>query len=720
MTENSRRTRARAFLTALGITTCLASTAAFAKLETWKQESAAAFLRAKREGVVVSDNGRVRLGQALVTTPRLDAARVWDLVRTTQGTTYAATGDAGKVFRTDGKKGAEWSLAYDGADTQAFSLAALADGRVFVGTGPSGQVVEVTDPAHPASRPDKGVQYIWDLAADAKGNLYAATGPTGQLWKRSPAGAWSLLLDSKHAHLLCVAVAPDGSVYAGSDGEGLVYRVRPDGKTSIVYDAPQSEVRTLLFAPDGALYAGTAAEASGSGSSGRNANLFTSDASPFEPPGFNPPGATRTQDRQRRPDAPGGVDAPSRPNTPAGGSATPRPASPGENAVYRLDADGVAREMFRARALIFALAWHDDRLLIGTGPEGQIYEVRELGRESAPIARLDNGQVLAMISEPGGGLLIGTGDPGTVVRLATGHIAKGSLLSDVHDTKLSSRFGALSWRADQPKGTSIAFQVRSGNVGEPDETWSAWSPVLNDPDSSKSQIPPGRFVQYRATLETSAAASTPELRAVFLRYQTANLPPEITRLDVPDVSTADGATRMTRLNVRWDVNDPNEDELSYTLHIRKEGWPDWIRLGENSLTEKSYAWDTSAVPSGLYRIRVTATDRPSNGPDDALTRDRESEPFIVDHDDPLVTVEPRSRGAVVSLKDRLTRITKADYAIDGGEWVPVFPDDGLFDTPRETITIALPDLKPGAHVLVLRATDAAGNVGTGDALIDGR
>ena len=52
--------------------------------------------------------------------------------------------------------------------------------------------------------------------------------------------------------------------------------------------------------------------------------------------------------------------------------------------------------------------------------------------------------------------------------------------------------------------------------------------------------------------------------------------------------------------------------------------------------------------------------------------------------------------------------------------MPVFPDDGLFDTPAETITIRLGDLKPGTHVLMVRGTDAAGNVGTGDALIEVR
>ncbi len=74
--------------------------------------------------------------------------------------------------------------------------------------------------------------------------------------------------------------------------------------------------------------------------------------------------------------------------------------------------------------------------------------------------------------------------------------------------------------------------------------------------------------------------------------------------------------------------------------------------------------------------RPTARTRPSS-------RDRESVTFIVDHDPPAVKVTPLKSGAAIVLKDELTRLVKADYALDGGHWVPIFPDDGLFDTPRE-------------------------------------
>ena len=202
-----------------------------------------------------------------------------------------------------------------------------------------------------------------------------------------------------------------------------------------------------------------------------------------------------------------------------------------------------------------------------------------------------------------------------------------------------------------------------------------------------------------------------------LSYRSTNLPPEINKLETPDVSTADGTSRQTKLNIRWEVSDPNADDLNYTVQVRKEGWPAWIDLTKTPITEKSYAWDSTAFPSGRYQVRLVAGDRPSNSPDEALEREKESAAFIVDHDPPQVDLATGDRKATATLTDAFTRLVKAEYAVDGGAWTSAFPDDGLFDTPREQLTIALPDLKAGTHLLMVRAVDAAGNVGSGDALI---
>ena len=707
--------------------TAIASLAAFlvaagavdlhAKLETWRQESASAFAKHRRERVVVSDQGRVRLGRALTPTAPIAADRVWDLARSADGTVYAATGDAGRVFRlraVDGKP-STWDEVVK-ADGQALSLVATPQGKVFAGTGPSGKLVELTDPQRPGSRPGDDVLYIWDLAADPQGNVFAATGPNGQLWKRNVEGAWTLLYDARSSHLLSVAVGPDGSIYAGSDGEGLIYKVAPDGKASVLYDAPQPEIRTLRVGPDGVLYAGTAAEAGGGPSRGFNL-LSRADAQRSDDANNADDVRTRRVSVMQAPAAEGKVDA-SKPEGGDAGTAAPRPAAPGENAVYRIDGEGIVREVFRAKALIFALAHIGDRLLIGTGPDGVLYEVREGDSESSPLAKLDNGQILSLLADADGSLLLGAGDPGAVDRLSGDVASDGELTSDVFDAKLPSRFGALNWQGETPEGTSIGLQVRTGNVGEPDATWSDWSPVQSDPKTAQAQAPPGRFVQYRALLATADPKRSPELRSVAISYRSTNLPPEIAKLETPDVSEADGAAKQGKLTIRWEVSDPNADELNYSIQVRKEGWPEWIGLTESPITEKTYTWDASAFPSGRYQVRLTADDRPSNSPEDALTRSRESAAFLVDHEAPKVTIVPEGRKASVSLTDDLTRLVKAEYAVDGGAWSSLFPADGLFDATSETVELKLPDLKPGVHLLVIRATDAAGNVGSGDALLN--
>ena len=81
-----------------------------------------------------------------------------------------------------------------------------------------------------------------------------------------------------------------------------------------------------------------------------------------------------------------------------------------------------------------------------------------------------------------------------------------------------------------------------------------------------------------------------------------------------------------------------------------------------------------------------------------------------------VTVTPREKKALSSLSDNLTRLVKAAYALDGGQWCPSSPTTAS-STRSANDHVALPDLKPGVHLMMVRATDAAGNVGSGDTLI---
>src|SRR5581483_7955996 len=107
--------------------------------------------------------------------------------------------------------------------------------------------------------------------------------------------------------------------------------------------------------------------------------------------------------------------------------------------------------------------------------------------------------------------------------------------SEVLDAKIISKWGALNWKASTPPGTSATVAVRSGNVADPDDTWSGWSEEQADPAKARILAPTARYLQYRVTLTSDDPKVSPELRGLTLRYQTTNQAPEITSLDVPNL-----------------------------------------------------------------------------------------------------------------------------------------------------------------------------------------
>jgi hypothetical protein len=125
------------------------------------------------------------------------------------------------------------------------------------------------------------------------------------------------------------------------------------------------------------------------------------------------------------------------------------------------------------------------------------------------------------------------------------------------------------------------------------------------------------------------------------------------------------------------------------------------------------------MPSGIYRIKIVASDRPDNNESEALRGERISGPVAVAHEPPVVTLKTLAaeKGRVqfeAKGESPLVRLHSAMFAIDGGKWSNVFPVDGLFDSKSESFRFAGESLPAGTHVLVLKVRDAAGNVGSAD------
>jgi hypothetical protein len=687
-----------------------------AKVKVWDQHAPAQYDKAQFRQAVVSSEGTLRLSRQLKPLAGIDAAHVWAVAEDRAGNLYAATGDEGKLFKIapDGKV----SVAFTSDDSEILCLVAAADGSVYAGTGPSGHVVRIDPQGAAKVIADVGEAYVWSLAVDAQGQtIYAGTGPRGRIYRLTPEGKPTIFYATRQEHIHCVALAADGTLYAGTDKAGLVYRIDPRGKGFVLFSAPQSEVRTLLVTPD-AVYAGTSTP-----TKHHPGGSPPSTAGSSAPSGSSPQPVRLSTGKEgiRASDGPsaGGTSAPDAKDIKPAPTPAPAPPAPssGENSVFRIALDGSVREVFREKAMVLSLLRQPGHFFVGTGMDGQLFEVDEVSRERSEIARLDNGQVLSLCRRGDGSIVLGAGDPGKLFVLQDRFGARGTVVSEVLDAKLISRWGALRWKADTSAGTTVTVAVRSGNVAEPDETWSDWSAEQTDGQQAVIAAPAARFLQYRVTLASNNPDLTPALHQVTLRYATMNQAPEVGKIEVPDLD-AGNLDNPKKLKFKWTATDANEDDLSYSLYVRKDGWKNWVELADD-LDKPEYEWDTTTTPSGIYEMKIVASDRKDNPPEDALTGERVSAPFAVAHGPPAVTVKVAGTdGDQVLLEataaDPLVRLTAASYAVNAKKWVNVFPTDGLFDSKTETFRFRTESLKPGTYVVVLRVRDAAGNTGAGD------
>jgi len=412
------------------------------------------------------------------------------------------------------------------------------------------------------------------------------------------------------------------------------------------------------------------------------------------------------------------------PRRPGGGTNGGQQAKEG-NAVYEIATDGFVREVFRESVMILRIVEHEDRLIITTGNEGQVYRVDPATGETTVIADLEAQQIPAM-SVIDDRLVIGTANPAQLAALGAGYAQTGTFTADPLDATQPSMWGRLHVLADTPEGTTVSISTRSGNIGDADAAgWSAWTHArLIEPEAegepvfAKVDSPTARFIQYRLTL-TSEGDRTPGVAKVALMYLVPNMNPTISSLKAtyPDPDPNAPPKPLTTVNIEWQATDPNNDTLEYKLELRQLGDDQpFIELADG-LTGGNYEWDTTSTPDGRYKLRLSATDAPDNVPDQVATDRRLSSVVVVDNTAPRVsdfTVQPGAEPGTlrVSAKaaDAISVISQVRYAINGSqEWQAVLPDDLIYDSTSETVSFTIPDLSPGRTVVGVRVTDRLGN-----------
>jgi hypothetical protein len=366
-------------------------------------------------------------------------------------------------------------------------------------------------------------------------------------------------------------------------------------------------------------------------------------------------------------------------------------------------------------------------------------------------------QQAVMLQRAGSRTVVATSNPGLLLALSASKADRGTYESDVRDARVVSTWGTIAWRGTAPPGTRIELQTRSGNTRTPDEAWSEWSAAYADSVGSTITSPKARYLQWRAVL--TGKGESPVLTSVTAAYQQRNIRPEIASITVhpagvvfkkpfssgeTEIAGFDAETMERRVanpnnlggigapsigprtyqkglqTFIWKGEDENGDELTYDVLYRREGETSWKVL-KDELTDTILVWDTASAPNGSYVVKIVASDHKSNPSNVALKGERESAAFDVDNTAPAVSLSASQResGMIVvpfEIRDTDSAITRVEYSLDSQRWQGAFPQDGILDARREQFALKLPAGMAG-RTLVVRATDAMNNVGSGQIVL---
>jgi hypothetical protein len=628
------------------------------------------------KGVAVDSTGKVRAGFNLGNTPVSEGTTLWCALPLRDGSLLLGTGNEGKLLRFADAK------VQVVAETRAMIVTSLVEawgGSVVLGVVPGGKVLKWDQGKLTDLVKLEGVEHVWQLAFDPKGAaLYAATGPEGKLFRITADGKAQVYFDAEEQHLMSVAVAPNGTVYAGAGDKAKLYQLTAPGRANVLRDFDRTEVRAIVANAQGEVYA--------------IANEITS--------GSSIP-ATKSS-----------------PGSAAAGPVRTTAKTKGKGTLYRFDRDGTPEQLLdlKEEHLVSLALGDDGKPYVGTGVEGRVYTVED-NHNSVLIADTPERQVSALVLA-GTHRFVASSDPAVLhpVRGIGGNDAVWT--SKVLDAGLRARFGRMRWDSTG----KLEISTRTGNTGQPDDTWSSWGKPLTTPDEVPS--PAARYLQIRARFNQDPSAVlgeveipfvTDNLRAVLTSIEakgganTVSSSTGIEKSGGPITASADG-----KVNLSWQVDNPDRDELRYRLAYRIVGTTQWYEILDphEKLTKENYTWDTSALPEGLYRVRLTVTDELSNPPARVLRHQLLSGIVMVDNTPPVLQgLKVNGRRVQGVALDGVGPIERIELSVVGtDEWYPFFPTDGVFDEAEEEFDADLTALAPSGPALVaIRIFDRAGN-----------
>ncbi len=732
----------------------------------------AGFNQGEFDNVSLTSDGYLALAPAITNLASASDPIIWSAVQDAHGNLFFGTGNQGKVYKLTLK--GELTVFFAPNEVMVHALALDNKGRLYAATSPNGRVYRLDSEGRAEVYCSPGETYIWAMTFDKTGALYLATGNRGKILRVAPANAAPAVaetyFETEETHINVLAWDKNGNLLAGTSPHGYLYRIDQAKHGFVLFNSGDNEIKQIAVAPDGIIYVstfmGNSRPEPSPGSSPGSMLLsvmnsgMTGENAPKAAVSSNAPPSPRTS---AVPADDGGPQPPAGGPVMVGGSpgpgGIPSAASPSQGGIYRIDTDGFHERYWSApgEAIYSMTLLPDGNLLVGTGDKGRIYSVASPNHWQLLQKTSDGAQVSSLLPDAANPKEYHalTSHPGKLYRLDFTLATNGIYTSRAFDAKQKSLWGKLHPAGDVPPNTSLEFSTRSGNTEKPENTWSDWSTATPFAPEIAVTSPPARYLQYRVQFkrDVKSPGATAQLRRVQFYYQNQNAAPVIARvkvftdgfgvsrmpapsMDAPvnleqligGAGNASAANppqpmamrmplKLTRspglCTVVWAASDPNQDQLVYSLAVRSESEEQWTTLVDKT-ADPFFSFDSTGFREGLYHVKVTASDEPSNTPETARTAVETSAAFLIDNTPPVLTVRKQEIGKdrtriVVEAVDKASVISSAGYSLDGKDEVAVRPDDLIFDSTNETFVVELSALSQGAHSLLLHVQNEAKN-----------
>ena len=708
----------------------------------WENFSQEDLLKGRLNRVSLAPDGKLFLASAYEVVYDTGQPYIFSMVRDKSGSLYVGTGDQGKVFKIDPQ--GKGTLYFQSKELDIFALALDSSDTLYVGTSPDGKVYRVTGANQATEFCNPETKYIWSMLFDNAGDLYIGTGANGIIYKVDKSGKKTAFYTCSDNHVICLARENGNNILAGTSPGGLIIEITPEGKGFALMDTPLEEVHSLTVDRSGTIYA--------LASSGKGLGA-TSPSKAAAPSTGAVAAATITIESII------GLPEKAKDTKTVTAPGAEKESTGAKSALYALTREGNAETIYSsAEQMVYnSVLREDGSLLVATGPKGRLLSI-DSAKQITVITDTPDEDLTCLLAA-GDMIYAGTSNQGKVYKLLPQKAQNGTFESIALDARIVSSWGKMSWRTSNPGSANIELSTRTGNTDKADNSWSDWSAPYSAPGQQITS-PRARYLQWRAVFKggagSASGSSADVLENVQIPYLQQNLRPQVTSIDVlpygielqkqpslnvsltfvTPATTSDGRSlnsprergrdrqplaprqvlQPDAQSFTWKATDDNDDTLEYSLYFKGDGEADW-KLLEKKITDTFYTLNAASLPDGTYRLKVVASDAPSNPYDKFLIGELISAPFVIANNSPKLEITGNKlNGKRVEAQFRAGvatgRIATAEFSIDGGEWNLVFPVDGIADSAQEDYKILTPELPMGEHLIGIRASDANGNTST--------